>query len=78
MRELKITTIQGIIYLYPFPVMKEKKFLVRCESMQKALELIEAIKNQEISHPDELLQDFKFVSLHTDQKTRILERYSIL
>jgi hypothetical protein len=71
MRELKITTIQGIIFLYPVPVIKEKKYLIRCESLEKANELIQEISNQKIQHPDNGSPDFQFVSLHTDQQTKI-------
>lgn len=74
MRELKITTIQGIVYLYPVPVMKENKYLVRCASLEKANELIEEITHQKISHPDDPGQDFQAVSIHTDQQTKILEK----
>lgn len=74
MRELKTTTIQGITFLYPFPVVKENKYLIRCESVEKANELVESIANKSIVHPDRSSDDFKEVEMHSDQQTRILER----
>ena len=74
MRELKITTIKDVVYLYPVPVLKENKYLVRCESIEKAHELINDISNNNISHPDNYHEHFQVVSLHTDQQTKILEK----
>ena len=76
MRELKITMIQGIIYLYPVPVIKEKKYLIRCASLEIATVLIQEISNQKISHPDHSGPEFQFVSLHADQKTKIFIYFS--
>ena len=73
MRELKITTIKDVVYLYPVPVLKENKYLVRCESMQKAHELIDDISKGKTSHPDNPNEHFKVIALHTDQQTKIFE-----
>lgn len=72
MRELKITTIQGIVYLYPVPVIKENKYLIRCGSIQAANKLIAKILEQAVVHPDSR-ESFKVVGIHTDQQTEILE-----
>lgn len=74
MRELKITTIQGFVFLYPIPVLRDNKYLIRCESEEKANELIDEVSNRLISHPDLHDHDFKVVGIHTDQQTEIIER----
>lgn len=73
MRDLKITTIQGTIYLYPVPVMKENKYLIRCGSIEKANELMAEVSKQAVDHPDKRNENFKVVGIHTDQQTEILE-----
>jgi hypothetical protein len=73
MRELKLTVIQEVPYLYPIPVMKEKKYLVRCESITRAHELMRKIAERKIPHPDDEGKDFPFVALHSDQKTKVIE-----
>lgn len=73
-REFKITTINGCIYLYPVPVMKEKKYLIRCESVEQAHVLMQEMANQKIPHPDKQNDKFKVIGLHTDQQTQILEK----
>jgi hypothetical protein len=78
MRELKITNINGTIYLYPVPVIKEKKYLIRCASMETAKEIIHEILENILSHPDDSEENFQFVSIHTDQRTKIFEKRSLL
>jgi len=73
MRELKLTVIQEVPYLYPIPVIKEKKYLVRCDSLTRAHELMRKISTLEIPHPDEESEDFQFVALHSDQRTKVIE-----
>ncbi len=73
MRELKLTVIQDVPYLYPIPVMKEKKYLVRCESLARAHELMRKIAALEITHPDLESTHFQFVALHSDQRTKVIE-----
>ncbi len=73
MRELKLTVIQEVPYLYPIPVMKEKKYLVRCDSITGAHELMRKISTLEIPHPDDETADFQFVALHSDQRTKVIE-----
>jgi hypothetical protein len=73
MRELKLTVIQEVPYLYPIPVMKEKKYLVRCESITRAHELMRKISALEVAHPDLDSADFQFVALHSDQRTKVIE-----
>ena len=73
MRELKLTVIQEVPYLYPIPVIKEKKYLVRCESIIRAHELMRKIAALEIAHPDLESSSFRFVALHSDQRTKVIE-----
>ncbi len=73
MREFKITTILGNIYIYPFPVIKDSKYLVSCDSLQEAHELIENISNKKIKHPDDKGANIIFISLHSDQRTKIFK-----
>jgi hypothetical protein len=73
MRELKLTVIQEVPYLYPIPVMKEKKYLVRCDSITRAHELMRKIASLEVAHPDLESTDFQFVAFHSDQRTKVIE-----
>jgi hypothetical protein len=73
MRELKLTVIQDVPYLYPIPVMKEKKYLVRCKSIARAHELMRKIAALEVAHPDLESADFQFAALHSDQRTKVIE-----
>jgi len=73
-RELKVTTIQGMICLYPVPVIKEQKYLIRCDSLLDANKLIEEIATQKISHPDQTSNHFQDIGLHTDQQTKIFAK----
>jgi hypothetical protein len=73
MRDFKITTILGNIYIYPFPVMKESKYLISCDSLQQAQELIDKISKKQIKHPDDEGANILFISLHTDQQTKIFK-----
>ena len=73
MRELKLTVIQEVPYLYPIPVIKEKKYLVRCESITRAHELMRKIAALEVAHPDLESTSFRFVTLHSDQRTKVIE-----
>lgn len=74
MRELKITNIQGIVFLYPVPVLKDNKYLIRCESIEKANELVASITKKTMAHPDQTSGDYKVIGIHTDQQTKILEK----
>lgn len=73
MRELKLTVIQEVPYLYPIPVLKEKKYLVRCDSIPRAHELMRKIAALEVAHPDLETTSFRFVTLHSDQRTKVIE-----
>lgn len=74
MRELRKTIIEGEIFLYPFPVDKDKKYLILCLSSVEVDKLLQGIINSKLIHPDISFQDFVFVKLHTDRNTKIYRR----
>ncbi len=71
MRELKATTIEGRIYLFPIPVVKERKYLVFCSSESEAELIAIAVKEKKLIHPDLITEDFIFLTTHTDKQTKI-------
>jgi hypothetical protein len=71
MRELKCTTIEGRIYLFPIPVVKERKYLIFCSSEIEAEVLSKAIQEKKLSHPDLISEDFIFLTIHSDKQTKI-------
>jgi hypothetical protein len=73
MRELKITKVQETIYLYPVPVIKENKYLIQCDSIEEAKDLISSVESGLVAHPDQAGPTYRCLSLHSDQQTRILK-----
>ncbi len=71
MREMKATEIEGRIYLFPVPVVKERKYLIFCSSQSEAEKLASAIKEEKVIHPDLISEDFIFLTYHTDKQTKI-------
>lgn len=71
MRELKTTKIDGKIYLFPVPVMKERKYLIHCSTELEAEAIIEAVKTRKVDHPDLISEYFIFLTYHTDKQTKI-------
>lgn len=71
MRELRKTKIEGKIYLFPVPVVKERKYLVYCSNDQEAEEVIDAVRSGKVTHPDLISSYFIFLTLHTDKETKI-------
>ena len=71
MRELKRTNINGKTYLYPVPVKKEKKYLVYCTSEEEARLIVLGVQEGKLPHPDLMIEPFIFLSLHSDQQTKI-------
>lgn len=72
MRELRLTKIEGRIYLFPVPVIKERKFLIFCSTEAEAQKIQAAVTNQKLTHPDLISEDFIHLTLHTDKQTKIL------
>lgn len=70
-RELRTTKIEGRIYLFPVPVVKDRKYLIFCSNQVEADWLISAIQQEKITHPDLISEDFVFFSFHTDKQTKI-------
>lgn len=71
MRELRMTKIEGRIYLFPVPVVKERKYLIFCSSESEAEKIAVAVKTEKLTHPDLISEDFLFLTLHTDKRTKI-------
>lgn len=71
MRELRATTIDGRIYLFPVPVVKERKYLIACSSKDEAEKIALAVMTEKVIHPDLLSEHFLFLTYHTDKQTKI-------
>lgn len=71
MRELRQTKIDGRIYLFPVPVIKERKYLVSCSTEEEAKKIISAVHEKKIPHPDLISEHFVFLTFHSDQQTKI-------
>ena len=74
MRELRITKIENRIYLFPVPVAKDRKYLIFCSTTEEAERIIEEVRSNKVTHPDLISEDFIFLTLHTDQQTKIFVR----
>ena len=70
-RELRATNINEKIYLFPVPVVKERKYLVLCSSKDEALEVAALVQEGLLVHPDLVSEDFLLLTLHTDKQTKI-------
>lgn len=71
MRDLQLTQIEGKIYLFPIPVVKDRKYLISCSSSQEAALISEAVKLKILTHPDLISEHFLFLTYHTDRQTKI-------
>jgi hypothetical protein len=71
MRELRQTKIEGQIFLYPYPVEKNNKYLILCLTMDESKRVIDDVKNNKLTHPDISSEDFIFIQYHSDQHTKI-------
>ena len=71
MRDLKSGKIEGKIYLFPVPVVKERKYLIFCSSEVEATRVAELVKSGKMKHPDLISEDFIFLTYHTDKQTKI-------
>ena len=72
-RGFKTTQINESYYLYPYPVIKNQKYLILCSDYNQSKELISLIESDTIKHPDINLDNFIIVGTHTDKKTPILQ-----
>jgi hypothetical protein len=70
-REMKVTTLDGKIYLFPIPVVKDRKYLIACSSEEEAKFICLAIQEERVVHPDLISEDFIFLTYHTDRRTKI-------
>lgn len=70
-RELRATNINEKIYLFPVPVVKDRKYLVLCSSTEEALEVAALVADNKLVHPDLVSEDFLLLTLHTDKQTKI-------
>ena len=70
-RELRTTTINGKIYLFPVPVVKERKYLVLCSSVEEAQKVSVAVREGKLVHPDLVSEDFLYLTQHSDKQTKI-------
>ena len=71
MRELRATTINGKVYLFPVPVVKERKYLILCPSEEMALKIAALVQHGKLGHPDLITEDFVYLTLHNDKQTKI-------
>lgn len=71
MREMRVTTIQGKVYLFPVPVIKERKYLILCSTENEAYLISKAIQEGLLVHPDLISSDFVYFTHHTDNQTKI-------
>lgn len=74
MRELRITKIENRIYLFPVPVMKDRKYLIFCSSNEEAEKIMEEVRLKQVTHPDLISEDFIFLTYHSDKQTKIFVR----
>lgn len=71
MRELKWGKIEGKIYLFPVPVIKDRKYLIYCSTEKEATLVAEAVRAKKVTHPDLISEHFLFLTYHSDKQTKI-------
>ena len=71
MRELKATKIDGKIYLFPIPVIKDRKYLIFCATDVEAETIVDAVRSKKVDHPDLISDYFIFLTYHTDKETKV-------
>ena len=72
LRELRQTKINEKIYLFPVPVIKERKYLILCEDEAEALEIMDGVARKRYQHPDLVSEDFIQITFHSDGLTKIM------
>lgn len=63
--------MDGRVYLFPVPVIKERKYLIACSSREEAELVAQAVLTGVLTHPDLISEDFIHLTLHTDKQTKI-------
>lgn len=71
MREMKLSKIEGRVYLFPVPVIKERKYLVACSNEEEAKKIADAISSGKLTHPDLISEHFIHLTYHSDKQTKI-------
>jgi hypothetical protein len=71
MRELRQTKIEGKIYLFPVPVITDRKYLIYCSNELEAKMIIDGVSSNKLTHPDLISENFIFLTYHTDKQTKI-------
>jgi hypothetical protein len=71
MRELRQTKIEGKIYLFPVPVITDRKYLIFCSNELEATMIIDGVKSHKLTHPDLISEHFIFLTYHSDKQTKI-------
>jgi len=61
------------IYLYPVPVIQNKKYLISCAGVAEAEKIVQLIEDRIVKHPDLDFSDFTFEKIHTDGRTQIIK-----
>ncbi len=71
MRELRATTLEGRVYLFPMPVQKDRKYLILCSDEFEAELIARDVLESKLQHPDLISDDFIFLTYHSDKQTKI-------
>ena len=71
MREFKAVSIEGKIFLFPIPVVPERKYLISCSTVEEAEKIAKAVREGKLTHPDLISEDFTFLTYHSDKNTKI-------
>jgi len=66
-----MVSIKDRIFIYPHPVIKDKKYLIEFDDQDEAMKVISEIENDERPSPDENLSLMSEVDVHTDGNTVI-------
>ncbi len=67
----KISILNNIHYLYPYPVVKNKKYLVKASNSNQAMFIIKLFESSILASPIERQEYYFEPSLHTDEQTKI-------
>lgn len=63
--------VKDRIFIYPVPVIKEKKYLIEAESEEQAQRMIEDLESGTLKSPDDDMEILEEIGLHTDERTKI-------
>jgi hypothetical protein len=65
--------VRDRIFIYPVPVIKNKKYLIEVSSENLAQQMIKDLENGSVKSPDENMENLEEIGLHTDQQTKIYQ-----